>query len=1311
MTSRLAPWQSLRTRATALTLLVFVLGIWGMSAYVSSGMQANMERLLGDQQFSVATAMAQQVDREMTTRMQALRVVAKEMDADLLRSPQAMQALLEQRPLLALLFNGGAWVAGLDGTAMADVPRSANRVGINFMDRDYMLAALKEGKEVIGQPVMGKQVKAPVFGMAVPVRDSQGKVIGALVGVTSLEKISFLDNLRLNPYGKTGGYLLIHPQSRQIITATDPKRIMEMLPAAGINPYVDRNIEGYEGYAVLVNALGEEQLASVKQLPTWDWYILLGLPTAEAFAPIHELQQNLLRATLLLTLLIGALIWWVLRRQFAPLVATSEAMVALADTKQIPAPLPDRHPGEIGQLMAAFNLIVQTWTQREAALTDSQQNLAITLNSIGDAVISTDVTGLIARMNPVAERLTGWPLADALGRPLTEVFRIISAETRLPSINPVQRVMERGEVVGLANHTVLIARGGQEYQIADSAAPIRDATNGIVGVVLVFSDVTEKYRVEEALRGAKDHLQTTLNAIPDLLFEVDANGRVLSYHAHRSDLLAAPPEVFMGNCFADVLPPAATDVCMNALREAATKGWSNGATYSLLLPQGETWFELSVAVMPVVGNVEPHFILLTRDITERRRAELAREESEDRFRLLWQTCPNAIVLTDRNSIIRYANPALQQVFGHAPAALIGNSLALLQPQHLAAGHMNGMRRHLETGQRSMDWRAVETIGRHKDGREFPVEIAFSSMEIGGELMFAGFMRDITERKKFEENLRESEMRHRSMFENNPQPMWVFDAETLAFLSVNDAAVTSYGYSREEFSRMTIRDIRPAEDRTRLEAWLTDGKHKRPTAAEVWTHQRKDGRMLQVEIHSHAIEFQGRPAKLILANDITEQLKSQARVQHLAYHDTLTGLPNRTQFLDFANQALSDNTSSSKLSAGILLDLDNFKRINDQWGHRVGDELLKQVALRVQQCIPPGCLLARLGGDEFMIIISDAGRDQAGASVAAQEMCSKIIVALAQSFTIEQRKHFTSASLGIALFGGSDMKVDELLSRADCAMYSAKAEGRNTFRFFDGQLQAQLEAQSELELELRECVHNNELFLVYQPQVDRLGRVVGSEALLRWTHPQRGLVSPAQFIPAAEDNGFIFQIGQWVLHAACSALAQWQSEPATAGLTVAVNVSAKQFHHPDFVSQVLSELELSGANPALLKLELTESLLAQDVDGIVKKMNTLKAKGVTFSLDDFGTGYSSLAYLKRLPLDQLKIDQGFVRDILLDASDAAIVRTVIALGDKLGINVIAEGVETQAQREFLESNGCYSYQGYFFSRPLKKEDFETFCART
>lgn len=444
-------------------------------------------------------------------------------------------------------------------------------------------------------------------------------------------------------------------------------------------------------------------------------------------------------------------------------------------------------------------------------------------------------------------------------------------------------------------------------------------------------------------------------------------------------------------------------------------------------------------------------------------------------------------------------------------------------------------------------------------------------------------------------------------------------------------------------------------------------------------------------------------------DITQRKNTEAQVHHLAFHDSLTGLPNRMQFLNFANGVLRSKKPTGQLNAGILLDLDNFKSINDHWGHRSGDELLKQVALRIQQCLPQGSFIARLGGDEFIVVATDLGPDRATASVVAQDLCNKIIQTLAKGFLIEQREHFTSASLGIALFGEAGMTVDELLSRADSAMYSAKANGRNAFCFFDGELQAQLAAQSELEGELRQSIQNNELHLAYQPQVDQLGHIVGAEALLRWSHPLRGLVSPAQFIPVAESSGVIIQIGQWVMHTACLALAAWQSNPSTAGLPVAVNVSARQFHHPDFVNQVLFELETSGANPELLKLELTESLLAQDLSGIVQKMNALKSRGVTFSLDDFGTGYSSLAYLKRLPLDQLKIDQGFVRDVLVDASDAAIVRTVIALGDRLGLNVIAEGVETQEQREFLESNGCNAYQGYLFSRPLRESDFEIFCS--
>ena len=593
-------------------------------------------------------------------------------------------------------------------------------------------------------------------------------------------------------------------------------------------------------------------------------------------------------------------------------------------------------------------------------------------------------------------------------------------------------------------------------------------------------------------------------------------------------------------------------------------------------------------------------------------------------------------------------------------------------------------------------------------------------ETGQPYRVAGIVLDITARKLADMALLESNTQ-RQMLEtciarlndivmiseakplHEPGPRIVF---------VNEAFVRRTGFAREEVIGKTPRILQgPKTDRTELNRIHVALERSEPVRAELLNYT-KAGEEFWLELDIAPVADQAGLLThwIAIERDITERKQSQAKMQHLAHHDVLTDLPNRTQFMRFTDSILPECARSGALGAGILIDLDNFKSINDHWGHRSGDEMLKQVSHRIQQCLPPSGFVARLGGDEFIVVLTEIGATQGAASTAAQDFCRKLLVALAKGFFIADREHFTSASLGIALFGEGDMSSGELLSRADSAMYSAKADGRNTFRFFDGELQARLAALSELESELRQSIHNDELHLVYQPQMNHTGKVVGAEALIRWNHPRHGFVSPAQFIPAAENNGFILKIGQWVLHAACTTLAQWQARGLCAGLTMAVNVSAKQFHHPDFVSQVLTELEVTGADPTLLKLELTESLLAQDLDGIVQKMNVLKARGITFSLDDFGTGYSSLAYLKRLPLDQLKIDQGFVRDVLLDASDAAIVRTVIALGDTLGLHVIAEGVETNEQREFLESNGCYFYQGYLFSRPLAQDDFEKFCAR-
>ncbi|MBL0208901.1 MAG: EAL domain-containing protein [Propionivibrio sp.] len=448
-----------------------------------------------------------------------------------------------------------------------------------------------------------------------------------------------------------------------------------------------------------------------------------------------------------------------------------------------------------------------------------------------------------------------------------------------------------------------------------------------------------------------------------------------------------------------------------------------------------------------------------------------------------------------------------------------------------------------------------------------------------------------------------------------------------------------------------------------------------------------------------------------AEDVTERRKAEERIQELAYFDQLTGLPNRTLLQDRLQQAIAVNSRTGFHGALLFIDLDNFKTLNDTLGHDKGDQLLQQVAARLALCVREGDTVARLGGDEFMVVLAGLSALENDAAAAVEMVAEKILTALTRVYTLGDIPHHCTASLGITLFKNDQSTVENLMKQADLAMYKSKTSGRNRARFFDPTLEFAVKERAALEDDLRHALGANQFLLHYQAQILEGGCISGAEVLVRWQHPQRGLVPPAEFIPLAEDTGLILPLGRWVLESACTQLALWSTRPAMAHLTVAVNVSARQFHADDFVDQVLAVLEKSGANPQLLKLELTESLLVSDVESIIEKMFLLKSRGVSFSLDDFGTGFSSLSYLKRLPLDQLKIDQSFVRDVLSDSNDAAIARTIVALSQSLGLGVIAEGVETEAQRDFLTASGCHAYQGYFFSHPLPLQGFENFMNRT
>ena len=474
-------------------------------------------------------------------------------------------------------------------------------------------------------------------------------------------------------------------------------------------------------------------------------------------------------------------------------------------------------------------------------------------------------------------------------------------------------------------------------------------------------------------------------------------------------------------------------------------------------------------------------------------------------------------------------------------------------------------------------------------------------------------------------------------------------------------------------------------------------------------RRHDGNSVAVEARWTLIrDDQGAPLSILaIETDLTQRKSAEYEIEHLAFYDRLTDLPNRLLLRNRLQHALETNERSGRMGALLWVDLDHFKALNDSLGHDTGDLLLQLVAVRLSYCLRASDTVARLGGDEFIILLVDLGDYAAEAASRGKMVAEKILQAFVEPFLLGDDEGHATPSIGITLFGTATDTIDELLQRAELAMYQAKAAGRNTMQFFDPDMQAAVTARLTLESEIRTGLKQREFMLHYQPQVDSNGVPTGAEALVRWRHPQRGLVPPGAFIPLAEETGLILPLGAWVMESACQQLAEWASSPALADLSIAVNVSARQFRQASFVQDVLAILQQTGANPRRLKLELTESLLIDSVEDTVLKMTQLKSRGVGFSLDDFGIGYSSLSYLKRLPLDQLKIDQSFVRDILTDPNDEAIARTIVALGNSLGLGVIAEGVETAEQKARLATLGCFFYQGYYFSRPVPAAEFIAF----
>ena len=691
--------------------------------------------------------------------------------------------------------------------------------------------------------------------------------------------------------------------------------------------------------------------------------------------------------------------------------------------------------------------------QAQAALKASEQNLAITLHSIGDAVIATDAGGNITRMNPTAERLTGWALAESIGRPLSEVFHIINAETREAVTDPILRVITHAQLVGLANHTILRDKGGQECQITDSAAPIRGADGQVAGVVLVFSDVSEKYHAEKAVLHRKIMMERTENMARLASFEWDIDANITTWSPEMFRIFGRDPALDSPNLQgqAELYTPQSAQKLLDAVEKAVSDG---------------TPYELELMTLQADGEQRP---CLVKGFPER---------------------------DDSGRVVR----------------------------------------------------------------------------------LIGLVQDITERKEYENQLK-----------------------------------------------------------------------------------------------------------------------------YLAHFDALTNLPNRVLSADRLQQAMAQEKRRGRQLAVVYLDLDGFKAINDRHGHATGDQVLITVAKRMMETLRKGDTLARLGGDEFMVVL--VGLEDTSASA---PLLNRLLAAVAEPVQVGVLSLHVSASLGVTFYPqAQDIEPDQLLRQADQAMYHAKVAGKNRYQIFDAAQDSHLRFQHESLARIRLALAQREFVLHYQPKVNmRNGKIIGAEALIRWQHPDKGLLAPAVFLPVIEDHSLAVDVGEWVIDTALTQIELWHA--AGIDLPVSVNIGARQLQQNDFVARLQAILaNHPHVDPTRLELEVLETSALADMAQVGQVIDDCAKIGVMFALDDFGTGYSSLTYLKRLRVARIKIDQSFVRDLLTDPNDAAIVDTIIALSRSLGLEVIAEGVETPAQRDLLARAGCRLYQGYLFSRPLPPDLLEAF----
>ncbi|MDG4554235.1 MAG: PAS domain S-box protein [Candidatus Competibacter sp.] len=1389
---------SLAFKFPLFVLALLLVVIWGLALFADFFLKQHLERLLAAHQLAAISVIAESLDQEIRLRVRSIQDLAQAAgQREIHGSPERLRAFLQDQPAIAALFNGGLLALDASGVVLADIPAMPGRVGQSLAGWGDFAAALAQGEPVVGTLPTGASFVRPSMTIAAPVGSAFARPVGVLVGITRLDTASFISRIIGTYGGEHGSVLIIDPRSGRFVAATDPTRILQPIPAPGVNRMHDRHMRGHEDSGIAVSSRGIEELSSSRRIPATGWLAVGVLPTAEAFAPVKVIQGTILSTALALSVVVPLLAVWVTRRWLRPLRDATAALAEMTCGKRALEPLPVRTCDEIGQLIDSFNRLQARVRANERLLRGHYARLQTALSaarmrffewsSTAEEPVAADLLALVCPQD--RERV-----AEIVGRACAARERFLT-EFRSPGSN-----------------------GSEAWFIARGQVSREDPEPGVIAIVW---DITEFKLAELALYENEERFEAIVDSLNDAVFlQNGQTGEFLYTNGRASELFGYSRGTFSRLTF-DALCADDEATQRRALDQLAQAFEHDDPQCFECLARNaggrQFWIEANVRAA-WIGNAR-RLVVVVRDIDDRKLAARTLLESEKRYRTLLDLSPDAIFV-HRDGVMTMVNRSALRLFGaDSEARLLG--LPWRERIHPDSHEAVAQRlRAVRDSEQPIILPAMEQRHLRVDGSPIEVEVTSSSILLAEGRAMLSIARDITQRKQDEARLKSLLAQREAILDNVLVGIVLFRQRVIT--QCNRRFEELFGYGEGEMLGCATLILYPtAEDFQTVgeraynalagggtyveELWLKrkDGSlfwgclngraldSSQPQEGSVWIYSdltaQKQGRerlrlvasvfesaaegivitdpdrtilainpafseitgyaaeevlgrspnLLQSGRHDTAffqhmwrsIEQNGKwrgeiwnrrkngevyPELLSISTvkdqagcvthyvgvftDIAAIKSFERQLIFLAHHDPLTELPNRSLFNDRLTQGILHAARDNTRLAVLFIDLDHFKNVNDTLGHQLGDRLLQMVAEELRKPIRACDTLARLGGDEFILLIERIDSHQDATMVA-----HKLLAIFEKPFLLAEHDIHISASIGISYYPADGRDCGELVKNADAAMYQAKAKGRNNYHLYAREMTTNALERLRLEAMLRRSVRNDELVVHFQPQVDMAsGALIGAEALVRWNHPELGLILPGKFVFLAEETGFIATLGEWVLRESCAKLQAWRAAGYPLG-KISVNFSIRQFERGDMTGLIEAILAENGLPPECLEIEITESFIVKTEDAF-RFFGDLRALGVHLAVDDFGTGYSSLMYLKRLPIQRLKIDRSFVADIGRDPNNEAIIRAIIVLAGNLGLSVIAEGVETEMQADFLRREGCPHGQGHYFGRPLPEDEF-------